>query len=52
MVLNGNVENDKKIIPKIIENALPYHYQNVGAYTINERWYFNDTEKILSKIKQ
>ena len=51
MVLNGVVEHDKEIIPKIIENALPLHKRNVGAYTINERWYFNDTDKILSKIK-
>ena len=51
MTLNGNVEHDKEIIPKIIENALPLHNTNVGAYTINERWYFNDTNKILSKIK-
>ena len=51
MVLNGNIDHDKALIPKIIENALPYHYQNVGAYTINESWYFNDTDKILSKQK-
>ena len=51
MVLNGNIEHDKALIPKIIENALPYHYQNVRAYTINESWYFNDTDKILSKQK-
>jgi SPP1 family phage portal protein len=51
MTINGNIDNDKVIIPKIIEEALPYHSQNVGAYSINERWYFNDTEKILSKIK-
>ena len=51
MILNGNIENDKNLIPKIIENALPYHSQNVRAYTINESWYFNDTDKILSKQK-
>lgn len=51
MVLNGNIENDKVLIPKIIENSLPLHKINVGAYTINESWYFNDAEKILSKIK-
>ena len=51
MVLNGNIDHDKALIPKIIENALPYHYQNVGAYTTNEQWYFNDTDKILSKQK-
>lgn len=51
MILNGNIDHDKKIIPKIIENALPLHNMNVGAYTINESWYFNDTNKILSKQK-
>ena len=51
MELNGNIEHDKDLIPKIIENSMPLHLQNVGAYTINESWYFNDTAKILSKIK-
>ena len=51
MVLNGNIDHDKALIPKIIENALPLHNMNVGAYTINESWYFNDTDKILSKQK-
>ena len=51
MVLNGNIEHDREIIPKIIENALPHHLKNVGAYSINESWYFNDTAKILSKEK-
>ena len=51
IVLNGNIAHDKALIPKIIENSLPYHKQNVRAYDINESWYFNDTEKILSKQK-
>lgn len=51
MVLNGNIAHDKALIPKIIENSLPYHKTNVRAYGINESWYFNDTDKILSKIK-
>lgn len=51
LVLNGNIEHDKAIIPQIIEQALPLHQENVGAYTINERWYFNDTANILTKIK-
>lgn len=51
MVLNGDIANDKNLIPKIIENALPYHQMNVRAYGTNESWYFNDTEKILSKEK-
>ncbi len=51
IVLNGNIAHDKALIPKIIENSLPYHQQNVRAYGINESWYFNDTEKILSKQK-
>jgi SPP1 family phage portal protein len=51
MVLNGNIEHDKVLIPKIIESAMPYHLDNVRAYSINESWYFNDTDKILSKIK-
>ncbi len=51
IVLNGNIAHDKALIPKIIENSLPYHKQNVRAYGINESWYFNDTEKILSKQK-
>lgn len=51
MILNGNISHDKELIPKIIENALPLHKINVGAYTINESWYFNDTNKILSKQK-
>ena len=51
MVLNGNIEHDKVLIPKIIEESMPYHLDNVGAYSINESWYFNDTDKILSKIK-
>ena len=51
MVLTGNVEHDKAIIPLIIENSLPYHFQNIRAYTRNDQWYFNDTEHILSKVK-
>ena len=51
MVLNGNIENDKVVIPKIIEEALPHHKVNVRAYTTNENWYFNNTSKILSKVK-
>ena len=51
MVLTGNIETDKVLIPKIIETALPFHTENTNAYTINEQWYFNDTEKILSKVK-
>ena len=51
IVLNGNIEHDKALIPKIIENSLPHHNKNVGAYGINESWYFNDTDKILSKQK-
>lgn len=51
MLLNGNIENDKLIIPKIIENSLPQHERNVSAYRTNEMWYFNDTDKILSKTK-
>lgn len=51
MVLNGDISHDKALIPKIIENSLPYHNRNTKAYTINEQWYFNDTEKILSKQK-
>ena len=51
IVLNGNIAHDKALIPKIIENSLPYHKQNVRAYSINESWYFNDTDKILSKQK-
>lgn len=51
IVLNGNIEHDKALIPKIIENSLPHHEKNVGAYSINESWYFNDTDKILSKQK-
>ena len=51
MIISGNIDHDKKIIPKIIENALPLHKINVGAYSVNESWYFNDTNKILSKIK-
>lgn len=51
IVLNGNIEHDKALIPKIIENSLPHHKKNVGAYSINESWYFNDTDKILSKQK-
>lgn len=49
--LSGNVERDRLLIPQIIENALPYHLANVKQYDINKQWYFNDTEKILSKIK-
>lgn len=51
IVLNGNIEHDKELIPKIIENSMPYHLNNVRAYAINESWYFNDTDKILSKQK-
>ena len=51
MVLNGDIAHDKALIPKIIEQALPHHNMNVGAYSTNESWYFNDTAKILSKLK-
>lgn len=51
MSLNGNIEHDKVIIPKIIEHAMPWHLQNVKAYTVNEDWYYNNTNKILSKQK-
>lgn len=51
MVLTGNIDIDKIIIPQIIENSLPFHDENISAYTINEKWYFNDTSAILSKVK-
>ena len=51
IVLNGNIDHDKALIPKIIEASMPYHLDNVRAYSTNESWYFNDTDKILSKIK-
>lgn len=51
MVLNGNIEHDKAVIPKIIESSMPFHLQNVGVYTINEDWYYNNTSNILSKTK-
>lgn len=51
MVVNGNVDHDRIIIPQILEKALPFHNQNVIAYDKNESWYFNDTTTILSKIK-
>lgn len=51
MVLNGNIENDKVLIPKIIEEATKLHEENRTAYTKNEDWYFNNADKILTKIK-
>lgn len=51
MIINGDISHDMIIIPKIIENSLPWHNKNVAAYNVNESWYFNDTEKILSKVK-
>lgn len=51
IVLNGDIQHDKGLIPKIIEASLPYHLENVRAYTTNERWYFNDTQYILTKQK-
>lgn len=51
IVLNGNVEHDEKLIPIIIEKALPTHRKNQEVYKVNEDWYFNNTEKILSKVK-
>ncbi len=49
--LTGNVESDKLKIPVIIENSLPFHNQNKESYTKNKQWYFNDTQKILDKVK-
>lgn len=51
MIPNGNIEHDKKIIPLIIENSLPYHNVNVEKFIRNKQWYYNDTGAILTKIK-
>ena len=51
MVVNGNVDHDKVIIPQILENALPFHEINKTQYRINKSWYYNDTDTILSKVK-
>ena len=47
IVLNGNIAHDKALIPKIIENSLPYHKQNVRAYDIKaERGFYIIVDRV------
>lgn len=45
----GDIEQDKKIIPKIIEITLPYHLENVCVMDKLEEYYYNNTSSILKK---
>ena len=50
LIPTGNPEIDKKIIPVILDNALPVHQKNVEEIEKLYNYYYNETE-ILNKTK-
>lgn len=50
LIPTGNIEQDKKMIPKILDNALSVHQDNVGDIETLFNYYYNETD-ILNKTK-
>lgn len=49
----GDIERDKILIPKIIEQTRNIHEFNKSQYIIDERYYYNDTDiKFKTKTQQ
>ena len=48
LIPTGNVDTDKYMIPKILENALPEHHKNADDIEKLFNYYYNETE-ILNK---
>ena len=51
IIPTGNIEQDKKLIPRIISTTIGLHNQNVEVMKQLNEWFYNDSHNILFKTK-